>query len=188
MTVEKDSSGRSIARVLPLSKQALHDWKEFQVSIEHEMREGARLSRCRDWASKLPGQAARLAAVFHYAMYPDGKGPGEIHCEQIEQALSVADVLISHALAVFDLMEMDATTQGALRVWAWISKKRLLQFTFRACFCFHQQHFKRIDAMKPCINLLEEHGYIRARNEQKPSRGRPTEVYETRPELVDQSK
>jgi hypothetical protein len=187
MPITRDLGG-AIQIILPFSKQALDDWKEFQVRIEQEMREEGRLSQCRDWASKLPGQAARLAAIFHYAVYPGGKGPREVQHEQIEQALSVIRVLISHALAVFDLMDIDATTHGALRIWSWITKKGLVQFTVRECFCFHQNHFKRIDVMKPCINLLEGHGYIRGRNEKKGGRGRPTEVYEVRPGILDKSK
>ena len=62
-------------------------------------------------------------------------------------------------------MEMDATVDGALRIYRWIVNGALKEFSVQSCFCFHQSHFRRVDG--PCINLLERHGYIAGESRKK---------------------
>ena len=54
-------------RILRLSPEAYARWKEFQRSIEGQMADGERLCSLRDWASKLPGAALRIAGLLHVA-------------------------------------------------------------------------------------------------------------------------
>ena len=50
---------------LRLSQSAYQEWKEFQRAVELQFREGGLLETLKDWGSKLPGAALRLAGVFH---------------------------------------------------------------------------------------------------------------------------
>ena len=179
------SDGQPDPEIIYLSKQALPQWKDFQRSVERQLSEGQRLSRCTDWAGdKLPGQALRLAAILHYAAYPFGKGPKEIQLQQTEQALALADVLTTHTLAALQLMELDPAVEDARRILRWIYRIEKPQFTVRDCFHFHQGHFKRVDAMDPAMDILLRHGYVRPLPQEK-KLGRPTGLYEVNPSALE---
>lgn len=166
---------------LHLSPQAYTSWKDFQRSVEILMREGGKLFELKDWASKLPGAAARIAAVMH-CVCVDPRESCAVQVQLMEIALALATALIDQALAVFDLMRRDPAVEDAQRILRWIRRQEKTQFTVRDCFCAHQGHFRKVDSMYPAVHLLEQHGYLRQAPETK-SKGRPSEVYLVNPEL-----
>ena len=167
--------------VLRFSDDAYQTWKDFQRWVEALMLEGAKLYYIKDWASKLPGAAARLAAVFHCVVV-DPVQELNISARTAECAICLATLLIDHALAVFNLMERDKTVDDALKIRAWIRKLRQPSFTTRDCFCAHQARFKRVDVIRAPLELLEQHGYIRLGTSAKVSH-RPSEFYDVNPTL-----
>jgi putative DNA primase/helicase len=166
---------------LHLSPKAYASWKEFQRAVETLMREGGTLFHLKDWASKLPGAAARIAAIMH-CVCVDPRESSVIEVNLMECALSLAAALIDQALAVFDLMQRDPVVEDAQRILRWIRRQERTQFTARDCFCAHQGHFRKVDSMYPAIHLLEQHGYLRQAHEAKP-KGRPSAVYLVNPKL-----
>ena len=167
--------------VLRFSDEAYEAWKDFQRRVEALMLEGAKLYYLKDWASKLPGAAARLAAVFHCVV----TSPTQetlINAPTMQRAITLAELLVDHALAVFNLMERDETTDDALKILAWIRRLRQPRFTTRDCFCAHQARLKKVDVIHAPLHLLEQHGYIRLGTSAKVPH-RPSEFYEVNPAL-----
>jgi len=108
----------------------------------------------------------------------------EINAAVTEQALNLAAALIDHALAVFDLMQRDPVIEDSLRILRWVRRRETGQFKIRDCFCFHQAHFRKMDAMTPPVRLLEQHGYVRPAPKPNAT-GRPSEIYQVNPSLLD---
>jgi hypothetical protein len=168
---------------LRFSPEAYSSWKDFQRSIEILMQEGGKLYYLKDWASKLPGAAARIAGVMHCV----GVSPEDnciIDAAVMEQALNLSTLLIDQAIVVFDLMQRDPVMEDAQRILRWIRKQANPQFTIRDCFCAHQAHFKKVDSVYPAIRLLEQHGYVQPAPSTKAT-GRPTEIYLVNPQLAE---
>jgi putative DNA primase/helicase len=168
---------------LELSPQAYQAWKEFQRSIESLMREGGKLDSLRDWASKLPGAVARIAAVFH-CVISEPAITSIIEVDTIQRAIHLATLLIDHALAVVGLMERDPVIDDALKILGWIRRQSRPSFTVRECFCAHQARFKKVDNIRGSLHLLEEHGYIRPGPKEKVPY-RPSEVFEVNPTALE---
>jgi hypothetical protein len=170
---------------LGLSAEAYAEWKDFQKAIELQLRDGGTLDDLRDWGSKLPGACLRLAGIFHAVEHGNrfAESP-EIAKITIQRALELGACLISHARAVFDLMERDAKVEHALKLVRWIERQNKPTFSIRECFRAHQRRFKRVEAMVPVLVLLEEHLYIR-RNKNRSSGGQPpSDTCEINPRLM----
>jgi hypothetical protein len=168
---------------LRFSPAAYHTWKDFQRQTEVLMKEGERLHHLKDWASKLPGAAARLAGILNCV----GVNPSESTTVDVaiaDQAICLASALIDHALLVFDLMQQNPLISDAQRLLKWARKQPDKRFTIRACFCAHQRLFKTVGAMQPAIQQLEQRGYIRP-VARAASTGRPSEVYALNPKLTE---
>jgi len=168
---------------LRFSPEAYRIWKDFQRSIEVLMREGGKLYHLRDWGSKLPGAAARIAGVMHcVCISPEDSGIIEVTVT--EQALNLCVLLIDHTIAVFDLMQRDPVVEDAQRVLRWIRREAKSHFSVRDCFCVHQSHFKKVDSVSPALRLLGQHGYVQPAPSTKAT-GRPTEIYLVNPQLAE---
>jgi hypothetical protein len=179
---------------LSLSPAAYTEWKGFQRALEREFRDEGKLHGLTDWGSKLPGAVLRLAGVFHAVEVGSQiLHDTEIPSDTMTRSLDLGASLISHAKAVFDLMERDPHVEHAIKLVSWISEGRQTSFTARDCFRAHQTRFKRMDALLPVLALLEGHGYVR-RQLRESSGGRPpSDLFEvnpavsTREELSDRS-
>ena len=161
------------------------EWKEFQMGLEPQFREGGMLEDLKDWGSKLPGAAARIAGVFHLAMYVGRVDvPTEIDKPTVVAAIEAGASLVSHCRAVFALMDRDPECGKAERIIAWILRQRSAFFTARDCFRAHQGLFKRVSTMMPTLILIEQSGYIRI-DRQCSSGGRPaSDVCQVNPTLL----
>jgi len=63
MPASRNDEGEVEPEMLTLSTAAKELWKNFVAETEIAMREGNKLSGCKDWGSKLPGKVARLAEL-----------------------------------------------------------------------------------------------------------------------------
>jgi hypothetical protein len=170
---------------LRFSPQAYEAWKFFQRAVEILMREGGKLYYLKDWGSKLPGAAARIAGALHCVLV-DPTESTVIGQDTVERALNLVTPLMDHALAVFNLMERDKNSEDAQKILAWIRDRGENSFTVRDCFCAHQSRFRTMDAIRPPISLLEQHYCIRLRPKEAVSH-RPSEVYDVNPKLLEVS-
>jgi putative DNA primase/helicase len=170
---------------LRFSPRAYDAWKAFQRAIEILMREPGKLHYLKDWGSKLPGAAARIAGVLHCVLV-DPTESTVISEDTVEGALNLVTPLIDHTLAVFNLMERDKNSEDAQKILAWILKQGETSFTLRDCFCAHQSRFKTMDGIRLPISLLEQHYCIRPRPKETAPH-RPSEVYDVNPKLLEAS-
>ena len=147
--------------ILRLSSAAYDEWKSFQRAVEQDMREGCRFEFVTDWASKLPGAAARLAGILHCAQHATER-PQDVPVSfgTMEAALGVARILTHHALAVFDLMAVDPTLADARKVRRWIERLRKRAFTARDCFQELRASFPTMDALEAVFAVLIERHYL----------------------------
>jgi hypothetical protein len=181
----KDEAGLWLPWRLSFSPQAYDAWKVFQRAIEILMREGGKLHYLKDWGSKLPGAAARIAGVFHCVLV-DPTQSTVISEGTVERVLNLVTPLMDHTLAVFNLMERDKVSEDAQKILAWIRKQGEPSFTARDCFCAHQSRFKTMDGIRLAISILEQHYCVRPRPKEAVSH-RPSEVYDVNPKLLEAS-
>lgn len=171
--------------VLSIANDALKIWQAFAHKIEAGMREGATYAHLTDWAAKLPGAAARIAALLHITRYAlISPWEKEISIEDMSAALRIADVLSVHALAAFDLMGADPALDGARVVLRWIEREGKLEFTFRDCHYAHKARYKRADELESVVEVLVERHYIRPRAAIR-THGRPSRIYEVNPAILE---
>ena len=136
------------------------------------------LAQLAGWAAKLAGATCRLAALLHLASHLRDGWTQPISSNTFAAAIRLADYLIEHARAVFDLMGADPRIDDARWLLDWIDRTNRTQFSRRdAHRAAPRGRFATATDLQPALRLLEEHGYLR-RVDPEPSqeprgRGRP---------------
>ncbi len=169
--------------ILKLSKEALEDWHYYALAVEIKMGDDGPFAHMRDWAGKLPGAIARMAALLHVARYAESHPwKIEIGNTDMKAAIKIGHVLSEHALGVFELMGADPALDGAKTILNWIQRKQLRRFTFRDCHYAHKSKFKRAKEMEFSMEVLEERHFIKEINkESKPHR--PSRIFDVNPQI-----
>lgn len=167
-------------RVLAMSDPALNAWLDFSVEIEVEQGDGGKLESIADWSSKLPGAAARIAALLKLAHA--GLSAQEVSLTAIEQAVSICRLLIPHAQAAFCLLGADATDGDAEAVVRWARAGGHLTFKKSAAQKAMEGRFRSVSKLDKAIERLEAGDVVRV--EKVSNRGaRPTTVIHMNPKL-----
>jgi replicative DNA helicase len=136
------------------------------------------LAHLAGWAAKLAGATCRLAALLHLADHLRDGWAQPITAATFAGANQLADYLVEHARAVFDLMGADPRVGDARWLLDWITRTNLAQFSRRdAHMATPRGRFPKATDLEPALTLLEEHGWLR-RVDPEPSRdpkgrGRP---------------
>jgi putative DNA primase/helicase len=170
-----DMRGANLELTISPTARAL--WLQFAQAVEEQMRPGGEFEHFRDWAGKLPGQAARLAGVFHCI---EAQLPGSLTVTEdtMSRALSLAALLADHAKMAFSTMGSDPATEAAKSILDWIQRKKRDKFTLRDCFRDLAGRYKNTSEMKPGLSVLTERGYIKDIGmEQTGGKGRPKGPY-----------
>jgi hypothetical protein len=165
--------------VLTLDSQAGDLLLEFERDLEPRLAaDSGDLAHLAGWAAKLAGATSRLAALLHLASHLRDGWAQPINADTFAGAIRLADYLIDHARAVFDLMGADPRTDDARWLLDWITRTNRTQFSRRdAHRAAPRGRFPTATDLEPALRLLEEHGYLR-RVDPEPSqdprgRGRP---------------
>ena len=102
-------------------------------------------------------------------------GPAD-RADTFAGAVRLADYLVEHARAVFDLMGADPRVDDARWLLDWISRTNRTQFSRRDAHQAAPRPLPKATDLEPALALLEEHGWLR-RVDPDPSRaqggGRP---------------
>jgi len=158
----------------------------YQDAIEPKLDPaGGQWAHIGDWAGKLAGQTARLAALLHAARHAEQPWAHPIPEATVAAAHRLGDYYVAHALAVFDRLGSDPALDGARAVLAWIEAHHPARFTKRELFtAISRAQFRTVSALDPALDLLEQHGYIRpAVQPDRSGRGRPpSPTYLTHPD------
>jgi hypothetical protein len=165
--------------LLTLDRDAAELLLGFERDLEPRLAAGSGdLAHLAGWAAKLAGATCRLAALLHLAEQLRGGWAQPISANTFTGAIRLADYLIEHARAVFDLMGTDPSIDDARWILDWIDRTNRLQFSRRdAHRAAPRDRFPKATDLEPPLRLLEEHGYLR-RVDPEPSqdprgRGRP---------------
>jgi replicative DNA helicase len=165
--------------VLTLDPQAGELLLGFERDLEPRLAAGSGdLAHLAGWAAKLAGATCRLAALLHLARLLRDGWAQPIGTDSFAGAIRLADYLIEHARAVFDLMGADQRLDDARWLLDWIDRTGRGQFSRRdAHRAAPRGRFAKATDLEPALRLLEEHGYLRrvdpAPSQDPRGRGRP---------------
>jgi len=148
--------------VLTLDPQAGELLLAFERHLEPRLAAGSGdLAHLAGWAAKLAGATCRLAALLHLASHLRDGWAQPITADTFTAALRLADYLIDHARAVFDLMGADPRLDDARWLLHWITRINQVQFSRRDAHQAARGRFRKATDLEPALTLLEEHGYLR---------------------------
>lgn len=168
-------------RVLGLSDPAREAWLDLAEEIERQQGEGGRLESISDWTSKLPGAAARVAALLELG--ESGLGVHEVSHAAMDRAVRLARLLIPHAQAAFGLLGTDSTDADAIAVLRWLRANRLEEFSRRECQKAQEGRFRSVERLQKALSRLEQHDVLREfkrHNKGAP----PTTAYKVNPKVL----
>lgn len=178
-----NENGIEQPRILTLDHDARQSWIAFYQFIESNMGTRGALTTIQDWASKLPGAAARIAGLLHVATY--GTAPQEISNDTMTAALDLAELLIKHARAAFSLMGDDEAVKDAKDVLRWIIEERRESFRQREC----QRALQRLnlERLERAVKILSERHIISEPEKQAggKGKGKPSISYTVNPAIFE---
>ncbi|CAM5455523.1 hypothetical protein SAVIM338S_02869 [Streptomyces avidinii] len=162
--------------VIQLSPEADKALIAYQQRVEPQLAaRGGALGHIANWAGKLAGAVVRMAALLHLAEHLEGGHTKPVTEATMRAAITLGEYFTAHALGVFDVMGADPTVGRARSVlellrtqqWGEVSKRDLMVKVSRS-------EFPTVADLEPALDLLEEHGYLRAQPVVRAGgRGRP---------------
>lgn len=117
--VVKDEYDRPKPRLIRMTQEGHKLWKQEQLRIESDQRDGGRLSAFKDWAGKFPAAIGRIAGNLHAANCAEsGKEPDavQVPAATMATAIEFARVIESHSLKVFGAMSADTSRKSSCSV------------------------------------------------------------------------
>jgi replicative DNA helicase len=159
--------------VLVLDQEAAELLLAFERDLEPRLAAGTGdLAHLAGWAAKLAGATCRLAGLLHLASHLRDSWAQPISADTFTGAIRLADYLIEHACAVFDLMGADPRVDDARWLLEWIRRTGQAQFTRRdAHRAAPRGRFAKATDLDPALSLLEEHGWLRRVDADSPGPG-----------------
>lgn len=149
--------------VLQFSEAARDLLIRFEEWLEPQLRETGPLGGMTDWAGKLLGATARIAALLHLADHvPTADWKTPIEAAPLLRAMTVAEYLIPHARNAFSQMEADPEIATAQRILRWIETAQPSQFNQKELFEAVKARYPKVSLLTTPLELLCERGYIRA--------------------------
>jgi hypothetical protein len=160
---------------IALDEEAKDVLLAFSAEVETRMGYGGDLMHVKDWAGKLTGNTARIAGLLQIAGTLEENwskvGQNQDFChycpyvtkDNVAHAVAIADFLVEHALAVFDLMGADAHGSGARSVLEWMAEREdpTKPFTRREAHRAQQGRFRDVGQVKLALSMLCTHGFLR---------------------------
>jgi hypothetical protein len=187
----QEYDGSPVARMLYLTAEADSLLKEFEAELEPQLAEDGELGAMADWAGKLAGAVVRIAGLLHLAGHAQdlARWPDRIAAETMSHAITIGRYLIPHARAAFAEMGADAQIENAKRLLRWIGRTGQRGFTKREAHQANRGRFKKVTDIEPALELLEAHGYIRARTDATDRRSgrKASQVFDVNPSVYSQS-
>lgn len=172
-------------QTLLLDSEAQSIWNDFYNDIETDMRHGNALEHIKDWGSKLPGAAARIAGLLHFSKHGKDAGSKTISIKTVNSANAIAAYYREHALATFGLMETDPKIEAAQKILDYLSTHR--PETFKGRDVLRHKNIKSMESVNPGLEILLEHGYIKKSSDIKTQGvGRPEAItFEVNPKFLN---
>jgi hypothetical protein len=161
----------------PEANEVFTAWREV---LEPRLRPGVGdLTDIGPWAKKLGSYVSRLALLLN--MLQDKPGPAVV-VETMNAAIAWEPFIVGHCRALL-------AKQGhpkALKVIEWVQQNGFTEFTKRDMLLrLREKGFNTNADWEPILANLVATGHIRRKEAESLQRGRPSEVYEVRPELLE---
>jgi hypothetical protein len=157
-----------------------------QLMNDIEARQGAErdLRSFADWASKLAGKIARIAAIFHAVQYYDDRPESIlIDIPTVLNAWRIGAWLIDHCKRAYGMAQDSEVSMLAGRIHGWLCSRRMRSFCFRD---ITQQFHKEGDReqREKALQLLSDLGWIKGPNRfLNPKTRREIELYGCAPQV-----
>ncbi|RSM58939.1 DNA primase [Amycolatopsis sp. WAC 01376] len=114
-----------------------------------------------DWAGKLHGQTARIAALLHIAEHPHNPWTTHITADIVANAWVLGRYFASHALHTFEQMGRDTNLETAAKLLAWITATRPDSFTKKQIYDgVRGGLITRANDVDVGLEILDELGHI----------------------------
>jgi putative DNA primase/helicase len=178
---QSDETGRDRPRLLTLAPDALTSWLSFSQYIESKQGQYGEFHNIQDWTGKLPGAALRVAGLCHVVEH--GEQTAIISKATIEKALDLAQLLIVHAKAAFDLMGSDPAIPDAKFVLQWIIRNGADSFRRGDLHKATHGKFQRVDRLIAALRVLTERNII-SEPQERPTGRRPEIIYTANPSIL----
>ena len=168
--------------VITLSPEADRMLEAFSEELEPKLK--AEYARIADWAGKIVGNTARIAALLCMAgeaaprEFLEEREPPVISGKAMADAIRIGRYFIEHARAAFSLLGADEGIQNCKYVLEAIQRAGLTEVS-RRDFMRLCRAFKTAEEVQPVIDQLADYGYLsEKKSERQPGRGRnPLPVY-----------
>jgi hypothetical protein len=161
----------------------------YQERVEPWLKaRGGKLGHIADWAGKLVGATARMAALLHLAEHSGNGYAHPVTEATMNAAIELGEYYTAHALAVFDAMGADPVLGRARTVLEALRTHGLREVSKRDLMVkLSRSEFPTANDLDPVLALLEDHGYVRAQAVHRTGgRGRPASPrYLVHPRLTD---
>lgn len=177
--------GERIPHVLKLSQGAFEEWCGFWTSVEREQADGGKFEGLRDWATRIPGAAGRIAGAIHIAANARRDVPPRVEEDSMQRALALVADLCTHTLAAFQAMGLDPATEAAKHILGWIRRNGMNEFTARDCHRGVMGRYPKASEVAAGLAVLDERAFIfPAGGEEKRGPGRPaSQLYRVNPKV-----
>lgn len=147
------SQGSGIVR---LSDDADTVRKDYHAYIEKKL--GGEWEHMRDWGGKLVGTMARIAALLHLSSFPSDM---PISAETIVAAIRIAEFLGAHAEVAYQAMGADDSIEDAKYILKRLISEGRERVTRTELTRLCRGKFAKADDMRPALETLIDHYYIR---------------------------
>ncbi|MER5197768.1 YfjI family protein [Streptomyces sp. NPDC002755] len=148
----------------------------YQERVEPQLKKrGGKLGHITNWAAKLAGATARMAALLHLAEHGGNGYAHPVTEATMRAAIELGEYYTAHALAVFDAMGADPVIGRARSVLDALRDNRWEDVSRRDVFtALSRSEVPTVADLEPALALLEDHGYLRSyQPERTGKRGRP---------------
>ena len=155
---------------------------QYAERLEAQKRPGSVLVTLGGWVEKHPTRVARIAAILALADDPERTS---VPVEYVRAALSLADPLIRHALAAFDVLRHAARQDPPSRVAEILRRLGKPTATTRGVFLLAraQSWCDHTEDARDALEELADLGWVRGPVKVQTG-GRPSERWDVHPELL----
>jgi hypothetical protein len=176
--------GYELPRVLTLTDDAGKLWQRFRHEVEEALRPDGKLNSCLGWGGKLVGFTLRIAGLLHVAEH--GHSIHSIDSSTMERAITMARLLIEHALATFGLMREDESGDDAKVIYGWIIQQGEPRFWRTDCLKKFHGRFTTKKRMDAAVAVLIDHNIISPLRQEVTTKDKRAKLfYEVNPLIFD---
>lgn len=159
--------------VLTLSAAAHEAMVEIETTIEPTLAGNGELAALADWGAKYAGAIARIAGILHLAELGEVGTRSAVEAQSIVDAYRIGEFFKASAINAFAEMGTDDGTADAVYLLDRIKGLGADDVSERDLLNACQSRFKTMDALRPAIARLVDHGHLTPLAKPESTGGRP---------------